>query len=164
VQLRRCFRFKNKLKGKNLVIASEIKMKNSVSIHIRRGDYLHNKKNTSLYATCNSKYYFEAIKIINSSVEKPFFFVFSDDIPWAKKIFKNMRNFKFITGNCGELSYIDMQLMSLCKHQIIANSTFSWWAAWLNKNDNKIIISPKNWFLKNNFDTSDLIPATWLRI
>jgi hypothetical protein len=162
-EIRRLFKFKHNLKGGNLVIAAEIKAKNSVSLHIRRGDYLL-KKNTSLYPTCNLKYYLDAIEIIKSRVENPFFYIFSDDIPWAKKNFKFIRDIKFVTENRNEFSYLDMQLMSLCKHHIIANSTFSWWAAWLNKNNNKIVIAPRKWFSRDHFDTSDLLPLKWIII
>ena len=162
-EIRRCFKFKRNLKGPNLVISAEIRSKNSVSLHVRRGDYLL-KKNTSLYPICNLKYYLDAIEIIKSSINNPFFYIFSDDIPWAKKNFKFIRNIKFITENRNEFSYLDMQLMSLCKHHIIANSTFSWWAAWLNKNNNKIVIAPKKWFGSDHFDTSDLLPSKWVRI
>jgi hypothetical protein len=131
---------------------------NSVSIHVRRGDYLK----SSTHETLSITYYQKAIRIINNNVTYPFFFIFSDDIAWARFYFKNTNMF-FVNINQKNKSYIDMQLMSFCKHNIIANSTFSWWSAWLNENNEKIVIVPNNWF-KTGKKPDGLLLKNWIKI
>ena len=138
----------------NTQIFEKIEKTNTVSIHIRRGDYLKDKQRNNI---CNVEYYKLAIEKIKTYIEHPSFFVFSDDINWCKENFQN-EEFNFIDWNTGNNSFIDMQLMSNCKHNIIANSSFSWWAAWLNINSNKIIIGPMYWF--DNI-TSNMLCDTW---
>lgn len=152
------FNFQNHLSDNNSKILSEIKSTNSVSIHVRRGDYLHD---SSLNSICDVNYYTKAIKTIESKIVDPKYFIFSDDIVWCEQNFK-ISNCTFISWNKGNKSYVDMQLMSNCKHNIIANSSFSWWAAWLNNNENKIIITPDRWTNKNKVE--DIIPKTWIKI
>jgi hypothetical protein len=163
--IRKCFTFKNRLSGINLEIAEKIKETNSVSIHIRRGDYVSNKKLAGIYAETSTGYYEKAIDHIRQKLDNPAFFVFSDDPEEAKKIISFPQT-TYIDWNTGANSYIDMQLMSLCKHNIIANSSFSWWGAWLNNNNDKIVIAPSIWFKdehKNN-SIKDLIPEKWTQI
>ncbi|MDR1370728.1 MAG: alpha-1,2-fucosyltransferase [Dysgonamonadaceae bacterium] len=163
--VRRCFTFKNHLYGKNKDIAEKIKDTNSVSIHIRRGDYVSNKKSAAIYTELSTEYYEKAIERIRQEFDNPTFFVFSDDPEEAKKTIPTLHAVH-INWNKGRDSYIDMQLMSLCKHNIIANSSFSWWGAWLNNNENKIVIAPDQW-LKNpeeNDRIRDLIPDRWIKI
>jgi len=126
------------------------------SMHIRRGDYT--KLGNSYYTDlANTSYYEEAMNIIKSDC----YFVFSDDINWCKERFKGTQ-FIFIEGN---KPHIDMALMSSCENNIIANSSYSWWAAYLNKNTNKKIIAPKNWFgPKLQHNTKNLTPITWNKI
>jgi hypothetical protein len=121
-----------------------ISQSNSCSIHIRRGDYLlpHNSK---LFAECEVNYFLKAINYILNINPDTVFFIFSDDIEWAKKIFVGPI-YSFI-DRFEDRPLIDLFLMSNCKNNIISNSTFSWWASWLNVNKNKIIISPKKWFI-----------------
>lgn len=114
---------------------------NAVSIHVRRGDYLQ----SAAHVTLDSRYFREAIQYMRHKIADPYFFVFSDDINWAKEHLQ-ADHIHFVENNNIEHSYIDMQLMSYCKHNIIANSTFSWWAAWLNENPGKTVISPALWF------------------
>ena len=149
----------------NLSVLTNMKQSNSVSIHLRRGDFL-NVKTHSIHGTCSIDYYQRSILHIEKNVINPVFFIFSDDINWAKENLKVPMNSYFVSGNTGEKSYIDMQLMSNCNHNIIANSSFSWWGAWLNSNPNKIVIAPKKWFSdeKMNAQTDDLIPAEWIRM
>lgn len=141
-----------------------IRNTNSVSIHVRRGDYVSNSETRALYDVCNLQYYSRAIDYIVENVENPIFFVFSDDIEWVKQ---NLEiNFeKYFMENNGK-DYEDLMLMSLCKNNIIANSTFSWWGAWLNSNVEKIIIAPEIWFndIEKNKQTVDLIPEGWMRL
>lgn len=159
------FRFKNKLSDKNQEIVNEIENTNSVSIHIRRGDYVNSEVNQKIYGNiCTLEYYKKAVKKIEEYVQNPNYFIFSNDIEWCKDNLE-INNSKFINWNSGKENYIDMQLMSLCKNNIIANSSFSWWGAWLNENKNKIVISPSKFFneiLPSNMNT--LIPSDWFKI
>ena len=128
---------------------------NTCSIHVRRGDYL---TKPNYHPTCDISYYNKAINLMPPNTR---FLIFSDDILWCKTQFIG-NNFNFID----ELNdYEDLALMSLCEHNIIANSSFSWWGAWLNENPNKIVIAPNRWFgvLVNN-NTQDLIPNLWTKI
>ncbi len=138
--------------------ADLIKNVESVCIHIRRGDYLKDKK---LRDVCQLKYYQKAVNYIKDRVASPVFFVFSDDINWCKKNLA-LDKAHYIHNNTGEKSYRDMQLMSLCKHNIIANSSFSWWGAWLNQNEKKIVIAPEKWMNKNLIN--DPICNDWMRV
>jgi len=144
---------------KNLI--NKIKNNNSVSIHIRRGDYVNDKTTNLHHGTCPLDYYHRAIKIILANNKKSIFFIFSDDIDWVKKNLKLLHPSFFISGN---KDYEDLFLMSLCKHNIIANSSFSWWAAWLNNNPNKTVAAPKKWFNNPHQNTKDLIPKPWIKI
>ena len=137
--------FINEIDIDNLQIANNIETTNSVSIHIRRKDYLTNPLVKNVLVPCTLEYYYNAIEFINSKVNSPFYFVFSDDINWAVENLKTLKNCIFIRNN-EQKNYIDLKLMSLCKHNIIANSSFSWWGAWLNINPSKLIIAPSKWF------------------
>ena len=135
---------------------------NSVSIHIRRGDYL-NKDNLDLFGkVCTISYYKEAIRQVKLLVgDDGHFFVFSNDLDWVKSNFI-IENVEYITCNYKSNSWKDMYLMSLCKHNIIANSSFSWWGAWLNKNPDKVVICPSR-FLNNDVN-SDVYPTSWYKL
>lgn len=163
--IRNDFTFQKKLDDKNLEIESLIKNTNSVSLHIRRTDF-QNMIHNNTHGFCSLDYYDKAVKFISVKLMDPHFFVFSDDINWAKENLKLPYQLTFVSGNNGDKSYIDMQLMSVCKHNIIANSSFSWWGAWLNSNASKIVIAPKNWFFNEilNAQTNDLIPEEWIRM
>lgn len=160
--IREKFTFKGDLKNLNEKIYNDMLIKNSVSLHIRRGDYISNKKNMNIYNVCSLEYYKDAIHHIEKHIPNPVYYVFSDDIAWAKQNLKS-KPFVFVDHNHSNNSYLDMQLMSICKHNIIANSSFSWWGAWLNKNSSKIVISPKQWF-QSRTNTNSLIPDTWVQI
>lgn len=134
----------------------------SVAIHVRRGDYVNDKHTNEVHGTCSYQYYSKAIDWLNNRVENPRYFIFSDDIAWCKANFIG-EDYEFISNpNVGE--WIDFRLMMNCKHQVIANSSYSWWAAWLNGNPEKKIIAPQTWFKNGNWDVSGLIPGDWLRI
>lgn len=130
----------------------------SVSIHIRRGDYLSNPSANTYHGVADLSYYEKSIhRLITSASSDLSFFVFSDDISWCKKNFIiPYKHFYIDTGT----DYHDLYLMSICKHHIIANSTFSWWGAWLNNNNDKIIIAPKKWFAHQS--PNDILPLNWL--
>ncbi len=164
-EIKNIFEVKNKIKGNNKKILNYINKnyKNTVSIHIRRWDYITNSAANSWHGICSNKYYQEAIKYIKTKIEKPFFIVFSDEIDWVKKNMNFWKDALFVKGN-EKKWYEDLRLMSSCAHHIIANSSFSWWGAYLWKNSKKNIIAPKKWLNNNDYDCSYIIPHTWKKI
>lgn len=154
------FIFKTPKDKKNRELMEKIVNCNSVSIHIRRGDYLSiNYERLAIIK--DAIYYKNALDYLEKELKDPHFFIFSDDIQWANENLK-LSNCTYVDSNKGKNSYIDMYLMSLCKHNIIANSTFSWWGAWLNKNLDKIVIMPRRWI---NKDTSPgIFPDEWVKL
>lgn len=162
-QIRKDFSFRIEMNNRNTELVKEISQLNAVSLHVRRGDYANNPKTTATHGLCSLQYYQNAIQLIANSVERPHFYIFSDDIPWVESNLKMDFPRQHINHNHGADSYNDMRLMSLCQHHIIANSSFSWWGAWLNASPNKIVVAPKHWFA-NNTDTEDLIPQGWVRL
>lgn len=146
---------------KNSILLNSINMTNSVSIHIRRGDYLSEKNKSSHYIFYTLEYYSRAISYLKSHCINPVFYIFSDDTAWVKSNL-NIEFATYIDWNVGNNSYKDLLLMSKCKHNIIANSSFSWWGAWLNSNDKKIVIAPEIWM--NNIETPDIIPCSWIKL
>jgi len=136
---------------------------NSVSIHIRRGDYISDPKTNKMHSTIDIEYYKRAIKIIGEKIPEPAFFIFSDDIEWVKKNLKISSPTTFVSNPQME-DFEELILMSKCKNNIIANSSFSWWAAWLNQNPNKVVIAPKKWFNNIKINVDDLLPSDWIKI
>ncbi len=144
----------------------KIRNSNSICIHIRRGDYVSVPKFNAFHGTCSLEYYFNAIKYIKERIENPIFYIFSNDIPWSKEHLNFEGDKIFVDINDSKTDYEDLRLMQNCKHNIIANSTFSWWGAWLNENPDKIVIAPEKWFENEEMQnqTQDLIPESWIRI
>lgn len=135
----------------------QIQSSQSVSVHVRRGDYLKNPD----IGVLDLVYYKKSVRYILQNTENPTFFIFSDDLDWCKKTFNFIPNKIYIENTQTEIE--DMTLMKYCQSNIIANSSFSWWAAWLNTNQKKIVIAPKNWMAKNpkNYTWS---PSSWIEI
>jgi hypothetical protein len=151
----------SKISDKTKAVAEKIVCGNSISVHVRRGDYL-DPKNKALFGNISTpEYYKKAIRQILEHVENPVFYVFSDDIPWVKENL-GLQNAIFIDWNLGVKSWEDMYLMSLCKHNIIANSTFSWWGAWLNQNPDKMVLCPPKYI--NSDDSANFFPDAWHKI
>lgn len=158
-EIRQDFTFPDRLDEKNKILMEQIKNTNSVSVHVRRGDYI---KNIGYGGICTLEYYNKALRFFELNIDNPIFYIFSNDIKWCKDNL-NLQNAIFVNNNIGKNSYKDMQLMSCCKHNIIANSTFSWWGAWLNNNKDKIVLAPNRWF--NSVEgTCDIIPESWEKI
>jgi|SRR3989344_3444027 len=159
--IRKDFTLKNPLPSNIQILAEEIKKTNSLCVHVRRGDYLENK----YYVAVNNEYYKKGIDCISEKTSIDKIYVFSDDIKWCR----NNLSFEFpamfvddeYAGSKGEWH---MYLMSKCRNFIIANSSFSWWSAWLANYSDKIVVCPKQWFGDASIDTSDLIPESWIRI
>lgn len=151
------------LEGKNAKMAELITKTNSVSLHVRRGDYVLNSTTNKVHGTCGINYYNKAIDIVTKENPEAVFFVFSDDCDWARNNLKINHEKYFIDFNGKENCHEDIRLMSLCKHNIIANSSFSWWGAWLNNNKNKIVVAPKKWF-NVDINSDDVVPEGWIKI
>ena len=165
-EIRRDFTFVLQMNEQNQAIANQISACNSVSLHIRRGDYISDKNAAQTFANLSLDYYYAAMDYIRQRIENPQFFVFTDDVEWVKAQF-NDTSLCYMDINSGKNSYNDMRLMSLCKHNIIANSSFSWWGAYLNNNSEKIVIAPKNWYREEKINTpaiSNLIPKQWVKM
>lgn len=159
-EIRNDFQIVSPLKAPTQEMMKYMKSVNAVSIHFRRGDYIGN----AVHETDKTAYYKEAIELIESKVAQPVYFLFSDDMPWVKENFKLNAETHYIDFNDAASNFEDLQLMASCKHNIMANSSFSWWGAWLNTTPNKIVIAPKLWFNDDKVNTSDIIPETWITL
>jgi hypothetical protein len=162
--IRSDFALKSTPAGDNRTLLDRMDDCESVAVHIRRGDYVSNPAAASFHGLCGLDYYHEAIKQIEARVEHPHLFIFSDDIPWARLHFKTPHPMTFIDHNSTEDPCEDLRLMSACRHFVIANSSFSWWGAWLSENHRKVIVAPRKWFQSDEKDTHDQIPAAWIQI
>ena len=136
---------------------------NSVSIHIRRGDYVSDSNANHFHGICSEQYYSAALNTIEGKIKTPNYYIFSDEILWVKNNMNFPKNSIYIENEY-EHPIFEMNLMSMCKHNIIANSSFSWWGAWLNKNPSKVVIAPKRWILSEKYETEDIIPKNWIKI
>jgi hypothetical protein len=143
--------------------ADRMKAENSVFIHIRRSDYLK-KEVQDYHGAMDAGYYNRAIAYISEKVSPVKVYFFSDDIEWVKQHITIDYPYEVVTGKITKTAIEDFYLMTQCKHAIIANSSFSWWAAWLNNHPSKIVVAPKQWFINSQLNTKDIIPATWTSI
>lgn len=161
--LHKDFTLKSISSSQNQAMAFSIYQADSISLHVRRGDYVSNPQTSNVHGICSLNYYENAIATVSQVVRDPHFFIFSDDIEWVKQNLKMRYPATYIVHNGAEKDFEDLHLMSLCKHHIIANSTFSWWGAWLCTNPDKIVVAPQKWFNTSD-DSSDIVPASWLRL
>jgi hypothetical protein len=158
------------LSSKSKLVLEKISiLHSSVSMHIRRGDYISSPKAASHHGSLDLNFYRTAIENISHKIGQPNFFIFSDDIAWCRENFSYLKNVSFVDHNYGRDSWQDIILMSHCKHSIIANSSFSWWAAWMGdqryNKSSRIVIAPNRWFLtKNNSSLIDRFPSSWTLI
>ncbi len=144
-----------------LVKGKELQNKPSVAVHIRRGDFLDAKIN-AYHGVLSAIYYEKAMGFIKEKEPNACFYFFSDDIEWVKQNLATDKNAEFVSSFT-KSPVEDFYLMTKCRHNIIANSSFSWWTAWLNDNPGKIVVAPKRWFAISTIDTNDLMPADWNR-
>jgi hypothetical protein len=160
-QVRSTFRFREPTSSAAQTALAEMRTCTAVALHIRRTDYQQSALHCDLYA---DGYYERAIAMIRARVQDPVFFVFSDDIAWCREHFTS-EDFRFVDCGTAEPPHTDMFLMTQCQHVVIANSTYSWWGAWLNSHPEKVVIAPAQWFKPNTVahDTDDLMPAEWCR-
>lgn len=170
--LRRMITPSKALDAKNAELVSTVRSCDSVAVHIRRSDYTQ----TGFFKTMDLDYYNRAFEVIGRKINSPRYFVFSDDITWSRQKLSGLKDVTFVDHNKGDDSFKDLLVMSACRNQVIANSTFSWWAAWLNDFAGKTVIAPQTWFhntwLTNKepvypsryYNTKDLIPSGWTRL
>lgn len=138
--------------------------KHAVALHVRRGDYVADPTTTAFHGLCSIEWYEQAVNLVLKKIPDAHFYIFSDDYAWVKDHLRLSAPMHFIEPSPDGQEAIDLHLMSLCQHNIIANSSFSWWGAWLNTNPDKIVIAPQRWFAAGHQDTIDLIPAKWIRL
>jgi hypothetical protein len=162
--VRQTYTFAGPLYGRNAELSARIAESHSVAVHIRHGDYLYDPTINSVHGMSTLEYYEAAIQRIIARIGKPHFFIFSDDVKWARANLHVDHPCCYVEHNRGAESYNDMRLMSLCRYHIIANSSFSWWGAWLSTNPQKEVIAPAQWFRNQGIITSDLVPERWTRI
>ena len=160
-QIRRDFTFREEMNGKAKELCAEIRSENSVCMSVRRGDYVKN----DVLPCYGVDYFHAADRIFRDRLSGYRYYVFSDDIQWCEENLRFDVPTTFVSEEYSGRKYQDkLRLMSACKHFVIPNSSYVWWAVWFNTNDNKIVIAPKNWFIDPSVKTSDLIPETWIRV
>jgi hypothetical protein len=160
--IRRDFTFRADISERNQRLLAQISADPSaVSLHVRRGDYLAPGDVTGFIG---ESYYQRAVAWIRHRVAQPTFYVFSDDPSWCRQNLQLGDARVYVEGNTDANSYVDMWLMSRCKHHIIANSTFSWWGAWLNPSAEKLVVAPACWFRDPSLDARDVVPSTWTQL
>jgi hypothetical protein len=162
--LRQEFTAEAPLDRENEALAAGIAAVNAVSLHVRRGDYVDDPTTNRFHGICAPDYYQRAVDFVASRVEAPRLFVFSDDLQWTRANLRFSVPMTFVDANPPDCGYRDMRLMTRCRHHIVANSSFSWWGAWLNPSREKIVVAPCRWFGASRNDTSDLIPPNWVRL
>lgn len=160
--IREDFRIKDEKIKKVTEFGQQLNQLNSVALHIRRGDY-SNKETLRVHGILPMSYYKAAIELLQSKYSNLSFFIFTDDRKWVEDNLQ-LPDATTVSGNVSSTHFEDIYLMSLCHHNIIANSSFSWWGAWLNENKNKTVIAPAQWFNDGPKDTQDLLPASWIKI
>lgn len=157
------FRLIEPLHPLNAGYAEQICSSPAVSLHVRRGDYL-NSKFSRIYHLCDESYYRRAMDLILNKIPQAHFYIFSDDMDWVKHNLASGSQFTYVENNEVNRDWETVYLMSQCRHHIIANSSFSWWGAWLCENPEKMVIAPEKWFIAPESSDTALIPDSWSRI
>ncbi len=150
--------------AENERVLANIRQSNAIAVHVRRGDYVTNPSAAVRHGVPSLGYYRRAMDHVASRVADPVFYVFSDDHDWVRDNLRQPAPMVHVTVNGPERGFRDVQLMSACKHHILANSSFGWWGAWMNTSSDKIVIAPTPWFLDKELDTRDLLPPGWIEI
>jgi hypothetical protein len=150
--------------GENLAVARAITAATSVCLHVRRGDYATDPATQQFHGLAPRSYYEQAVDRLTQTVTDPHFFIFSDDPVWVKEHLRLAHPVTYVTHNAADKDYEDLRLMASCRHHIIANSSFSWWGAWLAQSPGQIVIAPATWLNEPGIDTSGATPARWIRV
>jgi Glycosyl transferase family 11 len=163
-QIRKDLTFQEPLRGRSAELAARIGACASVALHVRRGDYVDDARTNAWHGVCSKTFYRRCVARINAECENPVFFIFSDDLAWARHNLSLPGNTVFVSGNDSSQADMDLHLMSLCRHHIIANSSFSWWGAWLAEHPSQIVLAPKRWFLTLELGDRHPAPLRWERV
>jgi hypothetical protein len=162
--IRREFTLTPEPDGENLTAARAIASTTSVCLHVRRGDYATDPATRQFHGLAPLSYYERAVARLTETVTDAHFFIFSDDPAWVKEHLRLTRPATCVTHNGAGKDYEDLRLMASCRHHIIANSSFSWWGAWLARSPGQIVIAPAKWLNAPGIDTSRATPAGWIRL
>jgi len=160
-QLQREFTVRSAIPERDKEMEAQISDSQSICIHIRRGDYVSNPETAKIFGTCTIDYYRSAVELIRARIENPRFFVFSDDPDWCESNFASYAHCTFSRPSPDRLPALDLRLMTMCRHFILSNSTFGWWAAWLAAAPAKTVVAPQNWY-RAGWTTKDLFPREWI--
>lgn len=161
-EIRKTFSRFPRLSGAALEIKSEID-ESSLSLHVRRGDYVTHKDAAAVIGAQSAEYYKRALDKALAGMDRPRIFVFSDDVPWVKETLDLPISTRYVSGS-GAADWEEMHLMSLCRRHVISNSSFSWWGAWLDERPDKLVIAPKPWFREPRLENKYICPSSWIRI
>lgn len=162
--IRQDFQAKEFSDEQNIQLGKRINATNAVAVHVRRGDYISNPGASAHHNLLDNEYYSDAMKIINGKIKDPFYYVFSDDPEWCREQFKAVKNIEVVELNQMANRHYDLFHMMHCKDHIIANSSFSWWGAWLAEHPEQIVIAPLHWFKQESAGNLKIIPERWIRI
>lgn len=143
-------------------ILSAINQCDAICLHIRRGDYVNNNATNAYHGTCSLDYYKKGLEVVAQGLARPHCFVFSDDMVWARENFKTNIPMTLVDIHSVAEAHEDLRLMAACKRFVIANSSLSWWGAWLGSREGKIVVAPSQWFKGGTNTTVDLIPTSWI--
>jgi hypothetical protein len=145
-------------------LLDRISSSEAIALHIRRGDYVTNAATNAYHGTCDMDYYRSGLDIVRQGMSRPHCFVFSDDPRWARENLQTDIPTTFVDVHASDRAHEDLRLMRACKRFVIANSSFSWWGAWLGQSADKVVVAPRRWFKDEKMDTSDLIPDDWIQV
>lgn len=162
--IRREFSLRRPLERIDREFGEEIAREESVSIHVRRGDYVSNPAANRFHGLCSEEYYRKCIAIVSEKVRAPRFVVFTDDPAWARGNMAVPPGTAFVDWDQPRDGSVDLELMRRCRHHIIANSSFSWWGAWLGSRQGSLVLAPARWFLDPSMSAADLLPDSWVRV
>ncbi len=162
--LRQEFQLRNAPDAANAAMLRQIDATSAVSVHVRRGDYVTDAKTNQYHGVCSLDYYAAAVNYLTRTVTAPHFFVFSDDPQWCREHLRFGYPVTLVEHNGAEQDYEDLRLMSRCQHHIIANSSFSWWGAWLGSYTEKLVIAPRQWYADPTRHAADRVPDEWVRL
>jgi hypothetical protein len=162
--VRREFQLREEPSAPSVDLAHHIQAVEAVSVHVRRGDYVSNPRTHQVHGVCGLDYYRRCIEYIERRTERPTFFIFSDDPAWTREHLRPEHPTVHVTHNGAARDYEDLWLMSQCGHHIMANSSFSWWGAWLGDHPGQRVVAPRRWFSHSAHNTRDLLPTDWVTL